>query len=57
MTTTQKHTPGNTLFFLICYSMLIILVSFVAYLEYQWYAVNHGMPELVFNFSSLTNAY
>ena len=57
MSTRHNHSPRNKLFFFLCYSLLIIVVSLVAYLEYQWYAMNHEIPELVLNFSELTNAY
>ena len=44
-------------FFIFCYSLLLVLVAFVVYLEYQWYTASNLLPELVFNLDAMNQGY
>jgi CHASE3 domain sensor protein len=53
----SRHPVKNKVFFIFCYGMLLLLVSFVVYLEYQWYTASNELPELVLNLEALTLGY
>ena len=57
METDHKRSVRNKFFFIFCYTCLLLLISFVVYLEYRWYFLSHEMPDVVLNFNALTQAY
>ena len=53
----RKHPLKNKFLFMMCYSLLLLLITFVLYLEYQWYTASNHLPEVVFNLNSLGQGY
>ena len=55
----NEHPPflRSKIFFILCYTLLIVVISFVGYLEYQWYTQSNELPELVLNLDMLSQSY